>query len=78
MTQKFEVDRGKTHPLGAVPDGQGVNFSLFSQNATGVELLLFDSHDAAQPSQVIRFNPETNRSFYIWHLYVKGLRPSTR
>ena len=36
---------GKPYPLGATWDGQGVNFALFSQHATGVELCLFDSAD---------------------------------
>src|SRR5512139_1085134 len=33
---------GNPYPLGATWDGSGVNFSLFSENATGVELCLFD------------------------------------
>ena len=33
---------GKPYPLGATWDGAGVNFSLFSENATQVELCLFD------------------------------------
>lgn len=36
---------GKAYPLGATWDGAGVNFSLFSENATGVELCLFDGQD---------------------------------
>src|SRR5258707_11305030 len=37
---------GKPYPLGATWDGQGVNFALFSQHATSVELCLFDTADA--------------------------------
>ena len=36
-------------PLGATVDDGGVNFALFSEEATGVELLLFDSHNDANP-----------------------------
>ena len=34
---------GSPHPLGATWDGEGVNFALYSENATGVELCLFDA-----------------------------------
>jgi isoamylase len=66
---------GHTHPLGATPDNNGVNFSLFSQHVTSVELLLFDRHDALQPTHVIRLNPKIHKTFYIWHVYIKGLKP---
>jgi isoamylase len=61
--------------LGATPDQNGVNFSLVSQHATSVELLLFDRHNAPQPTQVIQLNLKINKIFYIWHVYVKGLKP---
>ncbi|NTU84128.1 MAG: glycogen debranching protein GlgX [Chloroflexales bacterium] len=63
---------GKPAPLGATWDGQGVNFALFSANATRVELCLFDSPEA--PREATRFTlPE--RSEDIWHGYVPGLEP---
>ena len=37
---------GSPYPLGATWDGVGVNFALFSEHATQVELCLFDSADA--------------------------------
>jgi glycogen operon protein len=45
----FAVETGSPHPLGATVTADGVNFSLFSEHATGVELLLFDSHDDVHP-----------------------------
>jgi len=42
----FAVEKGSPHPLGASPGPEGVNFSLASGNATGVELLLFATADA--------------------------------
>ena len=39
---------GRPYPLGATWDGEGVNFALFSENATAVELCLFDGPDAAE------------------------------
>ena len=31
------AEKGSPHPLGATPSPEGVNFSLFSEHATGVE-----------------------------------------
>ncbi len=70
----YQVEPGRTHPLGATVDAKGVNFALFSEYATSVELLLFDEHDDPQPVQVIRLNPETNKTFHIWRVYVRGLK----
>src|SRR3974390_2998442 len=67
------VESGTPHPLGATPRADGVNFSLFSGNATGVELLLFAAHDAPEPFQVIRLDPSVNKSFHFWHVFVRGL-----
>ena len=39
---------GRPYPLGATWDGAGVNFALFSEHATKVELCLFDSPDATK------------------------------
>ena len=70
----FAVVQGEPHPLGATPSAEGVNFSLFSENATGVELLLFAAHDSPQPFQVIRLDPYVNKTFHFWHVFVPGLR----
>ena len=68
-------ERGQPQPLGATVDDGGVNFSFFSENATGVELLLFNGHDELQPVATIPFDPAVNRSFHFWHMYVRGLGP---
>jgi len=67
--------RGSISPLGATCYGEGVNFSLFSKHATGVELLLFDSVDEARPARVIRLDPAANRTYHYWHTFVPGLEP---
>jgi isoamylase len=74
-TTSFQAEEGHPHPLGATPGPQGVNFSLFSENATGVELLLFDAHDAPYPFQTIPLDPRLNKSFHFWHVFVRGLKP---
>src|SRR5882672_9323151 len=65
---------GRSSPLGAMVVDGGVNFSLFARTALGVELLLFDREDDAQPARVIRIDP-TNRSYHYWHTFVPGVRP---
>ncbi len=63
---------GSPYPLGATWDGKGVNFALFSEHATGVELCLFDSPDASRESQRIRFTEYTD---HVWHAYLPEVRP---
>ena len=75
MTQRYATSPGRFHPLGAIPDDGGVNFAVFCRNATAVQLLLFDRADARGPAQVIDLGPELNKTYFIWHVYVKGLRP---
>jgi glycogen operon protein len=71
---KISSDRGTSDPLGATPAAHGVNFSIFSRHASQVELLLFDREDDAHPSQVIRFDPFINRTYFYWHMFVPGLK----
>jgi isoamylase len=65
-------DFGRSSPLGATPRDGGVNFSLYSRNASHVELLFFDREDDAKPSRVIAIDPATNRSYHYWHVFVPG------
>ena len=69
-----EIFEGKPQTLGAVPLNDGVNFAVYSRNATRVVLDLFDSADAKQPSESIELDPVKNRTGDIWHCYVKGLK----
>ena len=69
-----EVSPAQAAPLGATFLEDGVNFSLFSRNATGVELLLFDREDDPNPARTIRLEPETHRTYHYWHLFVPGLQ----
>jgi len=75
MRVPFAIEPGRTHPLGATPDADGVNFALFSEHATSVELLLFDDHDDIEPIQVVQLTANNHKTFHIWHCYVRGLRP---
>ncbi len=60
---------------GARVERDGVNFALFSRQATRVELLLYDTAQSGEPFQVILLDPEDNRTFFVWHVFVEGLVP---
>jgi len=63
---------GNSYPLGATWDGKGVNFALFSEYATQVELCFFDTVDAAQPSQCLTMPERTDQ---VWHAYLPEVLP---
>ena len=65
---------GRSSPLGATAVPGGVNFSVFSRGASGVELLLFDRVDDA-PARVIPIDCATNRTYHYWHIFVSGVKP---
>jgi glycogen operon protein len=69
------IDPGKSYPLGATVSLEGVNFSVYSQNATALELLLFDSARVSKPCRVIELDPNENRTYDYWHTFVPGLKP---
>ncbi len=71
----YATERGTAHPPGAIVEPDGVNFSVFSESATSIELLLFDEHDDLQPVQVVKLDPLHNRTFHFWHVKVLGLTP---
>src|SRR6267143_1280463 len=66
---------GRSSPLGASVFPGGVNFSVYSRNASGVEVLLFDREDDALPARVITIDPATNRTYHYWHVFVPDLQP---
>src|SRR5437870_9314288 len=68
-------ENGSSSPLGATPSPGGVNFSVFSRNATGVELLLFDGVDDLKAARVVRLDPAANRTYHYWHAFVPNVRP---
>src|SRR3569623_982578 len=63
---------GRPYPLGATWDGAGVNFAIFSEHATKVELCLFDSADATEESYRITLPECTDM---VWHGYFPDIEP---
>jgi len=64
---------GASAPLGASVTPDGVNFSVFSKRATGIDLLLFEHVDDAKPARVIPVDPAANRTYHYWHVFVPEL-----
>ncbi|MEM0981882.1 MAG: isoamylase, partial [Cyanobacteria bacterium P01_H01_bin.58] len=65
---------GNSHPLGATVESNGVNFCIYSQNATGIDLLLYASPEAPYPEHTIYLDPVYHRSFNYWHVFVYGIK----
>ena len=63
---------GRSYPLGATWDGNGTNFALFSENATGVELCLYDDVYAKEAAATIPLREQTDQ---VWHGYLPGVGP---
>src|SRR5208283_4626281 len=68
----YATQPGTPHPLGAHPDGDGVNFALYSASATRVDLCLFD--DAGRETRL----PAAGPTAHVWHLRVSGVGPGQR
>ncbi|MEJ2358452.1 MAG: glycogen debranching protein GlgX [Deinococcales bacterium] len=66
---------GQPYPLGATFDGEGVNFALYSEHATGVELCLFDTAYDPEPGHTLEL---ADRTGPVFHGYLPGLRPGQR
>jgi isoamylase len=64
------ICKGSYFPLGATLVPGGVNFAIYSKNATEVFLLLFDKPDG-EPTDIIQLQ---NRNRFIWHGLVEGVR----
>src|SRR3954467_1015477 len=69
---EMRVWPGQPYPLGATWDGEGVNFALFSETATGVELCLFNHEADAVESHKIMLRERTDQ---VWHCYLPDVRP---
>ncbi|MDE5071755.1 MAG: glycogen debranching protein GlgX [Trichodesmium sp. St5_bin8] len=63
---------GKPYPLGASWNGKGTNFAIFSENATSVELCLFDKQNKETRLTL------TEVSNFIWHGYLPGISPGQK
>ncbi|WP_018479019.1 glycogen debranching protein GlgX [Pontibacter roseus] len=63
---------GSPYPLGATWDGEGVNFALYADNATGVELCLFNTTEDETEAVKIKISERTHQ---VWHVYLPEIKP---
>jgi isoamylase len=70
--RSLRVWPGSPYPLGATWDGVGVNFAIFSEHATRVELCLFDALRAESESVTIPLPEQTDM---VWHGYLPDVHP---
>ena len=68
----MHVRPGRPHPLGATWTGAGTQFALYSEAATRVELCLFDSASAGEPSACVDLRERTSN---VWHTLLPDVRP---
>jgi len=69
-----EIQTGSPLPIGgAQQQGDGVNFVLFSRNATRVRLELYSQPDDSSPTRIINLDPVSHRTGDIWHIWVRGI-----
>jgi isoamylase len=75
MRLKFRTRPGSRFPAGATPAEGGVNFSIYSPNATAVELLLYEGATDPKPTQTVELREDEHRDYFFWHVFVEGARP---
>ncbi|HSK08587.1 MAG TPA: glycogen debranching protein GlgX [Vicinamibacterales bacterium] len=63
---------GSPYPLGATWNGMGVNFAIYCEHGTGVELCLFDSVHARKESTRVRLTEQTDM---VWHGFLPDVQP---
>jgi isoamylase len=66
---------GQSSPLGATVEVGGVNFSVYSRDAAGIDLVFFDGEDDSRPARVISLDRFTNRTYHYWHIFVPDAAP---
>jgi glycogen operon protein len=71
------AESGKALPLGAALVNDGINFAIFSRNATAVTLIVFESTEPDSPRIEIPLDKRGNKTGNIWHCFIKGLGAGT-
>lgn len=71
--QFFTAHKGLPEPFGVSYHDNGINFALFSKNATGVTLCLFDSNTEDLAAELV-LDPRENKTGDVWHIYLKDIQ----
>jgi isoamylase len=70
-----DLSAGSSYPLGATVTDGGVNFSVYSKNASKIELLFFDADSDPRPARTIELDKHKNLSYHYWHTFVPNIAP---
>jgi isoamylase len=70
----FKISRGLPLPFGPSITREGINFAVFSKNATQVTLVIFTAADNI-PLLEIPLDPRFNKTGDVWHVHITGLDP---
>ena len=73
----FKTSRGAPKTFGATICPNGVNFSLYSRDATKVQLILFEDENSVSPSQIIDLDSQKNKTGDVWHIFLEGAKAGT-
>jgi isoamylase len=72
-TARFRTLIGTRLPGGATWSVEGTNFSVYSPDARSMELRLYEKAESTEPIQAIALDPNTQRTFFAWHVFVEQL-----
>jgi len=75
VSQRSDIGAGFPLPLGTQEMAGGVNFAIFSRNATRIRLELFDHPQDAAPSRAFELDAAHHRTGDVWHIWLKGIGP---
>jgi len=70
--ESLRIFPGVPYPLGASWDGIGVNFAIYSEHATAVDLCLFDRVSDTEEAARVRLREQTDM---VWHCFLPDVRP---
>ncbi len=73
--QEIKAYCGSPMPYGASKKNDGINFSIFSRNATGVTIEIFANENDDNACYCYTFNNQNNRTGDVWHVFLEGLQP---
>ena len=72
---QLSAHNGKPLPQGTSILSNGINFSVFSRNATDITLDIFEKETDSTPYFSYKFDKTYNRTGDIWHVFIEGLKP---
>lgn len=73
--RRIRARRARPLPLGVSVRHGGVRFSIFSQHATALRLVLFADEHAAEPERAFDLNPDLHRFGDVWSVFIEGIGP---